>query len=127
MASSTKTILIVEDDPDIVQALKGSLERHGFKTDVAVDGKEALDKIDHETPDLIILDLILPEIPGEIVCKTVKKNERLKNIPIIMVTGKCSDVDRVIGRVIGAEYYIKKPCDVGMLLKTIQQVLLLPN
>lgn len=127
MLTAVKTILIVDDDPDIVRALQGALERHGFRTDIAMDGKEALEKIERKTPDLILLDLMLPEISGETVCKTIKKNEKLKNIPVIMVTGKCSDTDRVIGRVIGAEYYLKKPCDVGLVLKTIEQVFLLPN
>ncbi|MDD5020412.1 MAG: response regulator [Candidatus Omnitrophica bacterium] len=123
MFSVKKTVLIVDDDPAIVQALKAILERHGCHTCTAVDGREALAKIDEKMPDLIILDLWLPEVPGETVCKVIRKNDKLKDIPIIMVTAKCSDVDRVIGRVIGADYYVKKPFDAIMLLKIIQDAL----
>jgi DNA-binding response OmpR family regulator len=122
MVTGAKTILIVDDDPTIVQTLKGTLERHGCQTSIAMDGREALDKVNQLMPDLIILDLWLPKIPGEMVCKIIKKNEKLKKIPIIMVTGKVTDVDQVIGRVIGADYYIKKPFEVGTLLKIIQDV-----
>ncbi|MFB3919747.1 hypothetical protein BU251_06530 [Candidatus Velamenicoccus archaeovorus] len=123
MFSGGKVVLIVDDDPGIVQALRAILERHGCRTCIAMDGKEALERIDERKPDLIILDLWLPEVPGEIVCKIIRKNEKFKNIPIIMVTAKCSDVDRVIGRVIGADRYVNKPVDAMALLKIVQDTL----
>jgi DNA-binding response OmpR family regulator len=123
MFSRGKTVLIVDDDPSIVQPLKAILERHGCRTCIAMDGKEALEKIDERKPDLIILDLLLPEIPGEMVCKTVKRNDKLKDIPVIMVTAKCTEADRIIGRVVGADYYVPKPFDAMALLKLIQNTL----
>jgi len=121
MFSGGKTVLIVDDDPAIVQALKAILERHGCRTCVAMDGREALQKIDEKKPDLIILDLWLPEVPGEAVCKIIRKNEKYNDVPIVMVTAKCSEVDRIIGRVIGADYYVNKPFDAMGLLKIIQE------
>jgi DNA-binding response OmpR family regulator len=118
-----KTVLIVDDDPSIVQPLKAILERHGCQTCIAMDGKEAIEKLNEKKPDLIILDLLLPEMPGEMVCKTVKRNEKFKDIPVIMVTAKCTEVDRIIGRVVGADYYISKPFDAMALLRLIQDTL----
>ncbi|MDD2866510.1 MAG: response regulator [Candidatus Omnitrophota bacterium] len=123
MFTGGKTVLIVDDDPSIVRALKAILERHGCRTCVAMDGREALQKIDEKKPDLIILDLWLPEIPGEMVCKVIKRNEKFKDIPVIMVTAKCTEVDRIIGRVIGADYYVNKPFDAMALLKLVQDAL----
>ena len=123
MFTGGKTVLIVDDDPSIVRALKAILERHGCRTCVAMDGREALQKIDEKKPDLIILDLWLPEVPGEMVCKVIKRNEKFKDIPVIMVTAKCTEVDRIIGRVIGADYYVNKPFDAMALLKLVQDAL----
>ncbi len=108
--SDLKKILIVDDDKDIVKILSRLLELKGYVTFSASDGEEAIQKITLETPDLIILDLVLPKLSGEMVCKQVRANEKTENLPIIMLTGKCGDVDRIIGRVIGANYYLTKPC-----------------
>ncbi|MBI5873479.1 MAG: response regulator [Candidatus Omnitrophica bacterium] len=117
--SAFKKILIVDDDQGIVEILKRLFERKGYKICIATNGKEALERIEDETPDLIILDLVLPLIPGEEVCKKIRRNEKFKDIPIIMLTGKCEDTDRIIGKVIGANYYLTKPCNMTELSLTV--------
>lgn len=116
-----KKILIVDDESDICEVLSKRLQQAGFQTIIAYDGEEALRKAAQEKPDLIILDLMLPKIPGEEVCKKIKNNAETCAIPIIMLTAKASDVDRVIGRVIGADSYIMKPYKANELLQEINR------
>ena len=115
-----KKILIIDDEIAIADGLKYILEEQGYCVIVANDGEEGLQKAEKDTPDLIILDLHLPKLPGEEVCRTIRKNERLNNTPIIMLTAKDLDVDRVVGRVIGANAYITKPFEMENLLKQIK-------
>jgi len=118
-----KKVLIVDDDPDVVQTLVNVLEKlGGYQTGIAMDGKEALDSVKRSAPDLIILDLNLPFICGEEICKEIRKNERTKDLPVIMLTGKCRDCDRIVGRVVGADYYMTKPFDIAQLLETIEKI-----
>jgi len=118
-----KKILIVEDEPDLRTLLKMHLEKAGFECIEAGDGIRALEKVKEQKPDLIILDLMLPNLPGEQVCKEIKTGKETKNIPIIMLTAKDSDVDRIIGRVVGADAYLTKPCDMLILLENINKLL----
>ena len=116
-------VLIIEDEKSICDFLAANIERHGFKVIKAYDGLEGLEKALQEKPDLIILDLKLPKLPGEEVCRQIRKNEETANIPIIMETAKASDVDRIVGRVIGADCYIKKPYTSQELLRHINELL----
>jgi two-component system, OmpR family, alkaline phosphatase synthesis response regulator PhoP len=125
--SGLKKILIVEDDVSVVDVLLHVLKRKEYQIFVAMDGEQGLEKIEQETPDLVILDLGLPQMPGEEVCKKVRRNERIKNTPIIMLTAKNMDSDKVIGKVIGANHYITKPFDVTELLKVSNDILSMPN
>ncbi len=119
-----KKILIVDDDPIVVRTLSRVFEKlGGHQVSSASDGEEALQEIKRDSFDLIILDLQLPKVTGEEVCRQIKKNEKTKNIPIIMVSGKCREVDRIIGRVIGADYYMPKPCAISELLKAANDIL----
>lgn len=125
---ATKKILLVDDDQFVVRTLKHILEKMcGYQVYTAGDGKEALREVARYSPDLIILDLNLPELSGEEVCKEVRKNEKHKDVPIIMLTGKVQEADRIIGRVIGGDYYMTKPCNVPELLRIIQNVLFVNN
>jgi DNA-binding response OmpR family regulator len=117
--AGTKKILIVEDEPAIVRLLKHALERERYLVCVAGDGEEALEKIEQDSPDLVILDLGLPKISGTEVCKTIRRMEKYKTLPIIMLTGKSGDVDRIIGKVVGADYYMTKPFAIADLIKTV--------
>ncbi len=113
-------ILVVDDEPDIVITIKYMLEHEGYMVSTASDGEEALHKVKDDKPHLIILDLRLPKLPGEQVCKKIRKDEEISDIPIIMLTAKDSDVDKVVGKVIGANCYLTKPFDMDELLQLIK-------
>lgn len=102
-------ILIVEDEGDIVDLLRYNLQEAGFETDYARNGAGALERAVAHPPDLILLDLMLPEVDGLIVCRLLKNDPRTKNIPIVMVTAKVEERDRVAGLELGADDYITKP------------------
>ena len=115
--------MIVEDDQDISRTVELHLNSLGFEILTAFDGEEGLRKAKISKPDLIILDLGLPHLPGEEICRELRKDEAYRQIPIIMVTAKNTDVDRVVGRVIGADYYIAKPFDLDLLEEKIKILL----
>ena len=118
-----KRILIVEDDQEIAQSLGKVLVRNGYDISLTGDGLTGLQKAIDDNPDLVLLDLILPKLSGEEVCKKIRKNKKTEKLPIIMITGKSEDVDRVVGKVIGANYYIIKPYIFEDLLLKISQIL----
>ena len=101
-----KKILIIDDEPKIVEAVAAYLENSGYETFSAFDGEKALDFINKIKPDLVILDLMLPKISGEEICKTIRKTSR---IPIIMLTAKVDEDDKITGLNIGADDYVTKP------------------
>ncbi len=102
-------ILIVEDERDIVELLRYNLRDAGFKTDSVRNGADALQRAVDAPPDLILLDLMLPEVDGLIVCRLLKNDRRTKHIPIVMLTAKIEEGDRVKGLELGADDYIPKP------------------
>lgn len=104
-----KKILIVDDEMTTVQFLKHKLRFEGYDTAEACDGKEGLEQVAEYNPDLVILDVMMPEIDGYEVCRQVKSNENTKHIPIIMLTGKTEVESRVKGLNIGADDYLSKP------------------
>lgn len=117
-------ILIIDDEEHLAALVKLNLEHTGkYEVSVANDGEEGLKKALKETPHLIILDLILPKISGEEVCKKIRRDEATEKIPIIMVTAKASTTDAIIGKVIGANQYMTKPFQMNDLLKNIETVL----
>ena len=118
-----KRILLIEDDKITCVFLASSIMRWGFKVIVACDGKKGLAMAQNQKPDLILLDLRLPGMPGEEICRQIRKSEDTKGIPIIMETAKDSDVDKVVGRVIGADYYLKKPYTSEELREQINRLL----
>ena len=107
--STKKTILVVEDEPDAAELVEYNLKAAGFKVVVASDGPEALRKARSAKPDLIILDLMLPEIDGIQVCKLLRRDPATKHIAILMLTAKASEVDRILGLELGANDYVTKP------------------
>ena len=116
-------ILIVEDEKDIIKMLDYNLEKEGYKTVSARDGEEALRIINRERPDLIILDLMLPGIDGLEVCKLLKKDGRTVSIPVIMLTAKSQESDKVVGLELGADDYVTKPFSPRELVARIKAVL----
>ncbi|MFA5336747.1 MAG: response regulator [Candidatus Omnitrophota bacterium] len=118
-----ETILIVEDEKDIVKMLDYNFKKEGFKTLSTNDGEDALDLATRECPDLIILDLMLPGIDGLEVCKTLKKENRTASIPIIMLTAKSQETDKIVGLELGADDYVTKPFSPRELIARIKAVL----
>lgn len=116
-------ILIIEDEEHIVELIKFNLENNGYKVSFAMDGQKGLEMIENEQPDLVLLDLMLPKVDGIDICNRIKNNKNLKDIPIIMLTAKSGETDKIIGLEIGADDYITKPFSVRELLARIKVVL----
>src|SRR5580692_8440612 len=102
-------ILVVDDEPDVLDLVTYNLGQAGFQTDTAADGAEGLRKARSNAPDLILLDLMLPELDGLEVCKLLRRDSKTSAIPIIMLTAKASEMDRIIGLELGAVDYVPKP------------------
>lgn len=102
-------VLVVDDETYIVELVKFNLEKEGFRVIVAYDGLNALEMVKSESPDLIVLDIMLPNIDGLQVCRTLKQDPSSNTIPIIMLTAKGEEFDTVLGLEMGADDYIKKP------------------
>lgn len=118
-----KKILVVDDERDIVELLTYNLKREGFSVIPAYDGEAALAEARAQIPDLILLDLMLPGIQGVEVCKFIRTDSSLSSIPIIMLTAKSDEIDKVIGLEMGADDYITKPFSVRELIARIHSVL----
>ncbi len=116
-------ILIVEDEKDIVKMLEYNLQKEGFKTLSVRDGEDALDAANREHPDIVILDLMLPGMDGLEVCKALKGGAKTARIPIIMLTAKAQESDKVIGLELGADDYMTKPFSPRELVARIKAVL----
>lgn len=116
-------ILIVDDEKDIVDLVSYNLEREGFATIKAYDGETALGKVRAEKPDLLILDLMLPGVGGLDVCKKIRANPETSSLPIIMLTAKADEVDKIIGLELGADDYMTKPFSVKELVARVRTVL----
>src|SRR5215510_2150814 len=108
-ATIPKKVLIVEDEKDILQLVKMYLEKEGFRTVTAASGAEALGQVRSERPDLVVLDLMLPEIDGLEVCKRLRVAPQTALLPIIMLTAKSEESDTVVGLELGADDYVGKP------------------
>lgn len=118
------TILVVDDEPDLVHSLQFSLEREGWRTLVAMDGRSALSAAAREPrPDLILLDVMLPDIAGTEVCREVRSKEATRDIPIMMVSAREDEIDRVVAFELGADDYVTKPFIMRELLLRIRAIL----
>ena len=104
-----KKVLIIEDEKDLAELLAFNLEKEGYAATCAHDGKLGLEQAAADLPDLILLDLMLPGMLGTEVCKALRKDQRTAQIPIIMITAKGDEIDRVVGFEVGADDYIVKP------------------
>ena len=119
-----EVILIVEDERDLAGTLEYNLEREGYQTRCAFEGQHAL-KLAHEEPqpDLVLLDLMLPDISGTEVCRRLRQDERTRHVPVIMLTAKEEEIDRVVGFEVGADDYVTKPYSARELLLRIKAIL----
>ena len=116
-------VLIVEDDPDIVDILSYNLKQADLKVTSVPDGSSALAEVKRRLPDLILLDLMLPKVDGLEVCRLLKGDPETKNVPIIMITAKGEEVDRIVGLELGADDYIIKPFSPREVVLRVRSVL----
>jgi two-component system, OmpR family, alkaline phosphatase synthesis response regulator PhoP len=115
-----KNILIVEDEKDIIEVLRYYLEKENYRVHVAQDGFQALELASKIIPNLILLDLMLPRLDGIETCKRLKSDERLRDIPVIMVTAKAEEADKIKGLEIGADDYVTKPFSAKELVARVK-------
>lgn len=116
------TVLVVEDEEAILTLLRYNLEKEGFKVHTAMDGEEALIQVQEYKPDLVVLDWMLPNVTGVEVCKSLRRNTETKNIPIIMLSARGEEADRVQGLDSGADDYLTKPFSPSELIARIRAV-----
>ncbi len=116
-------IYVVEDDVHIQQLLKYNLEQNGYRTSIFDNGENAMKTIGNELPDLILLDLMLPGKDGIEICRGLKMDPRTRNIPVLILTAKSNELDKVVGLEIGADDYITKPFGVSELIARIRAVM----
>ena len=119
----SQKIYIVEDEPDIRETLKYNFSNEGFKVFTAPDGEEALSNIKKVLPDVLILDLMLPGLSGLDVCKSIRADDDIRDMSIIMLTAKGEEIDRVIGFELGADDYVTKPFSVRELILRVKVLL----
>ena len=125
MAEDKKTILVVDDEPDVLTFLTTLLQDNGYETVTAVNGEEALGRVKEKRPDLVSLDITMPETSGVRFYRNIKESEDWKNIPIIIVTGISSDFEKFISsrkQVPPPEGYVSKPIDETEFLELIRKL-----
>jgi DNA-binding response OmpR family regulator len=116
----TRSVLVVDDEPTLRETLAEALEQDGLRVVTAADGREALERFRAETPDLVLLDLTLPQISGIEVCRIMRRESA---VPIVMLTAKDSEIDKVVGLELGADDYVTKPFSLRELMARIRSQL----
>ena len=120
---SKGTVLVIDDEKDLIELIQYNLEKEGFQVISAVDGEAGLALASQEIPDVMLVDLMLPGIDGLEVCQRLRRDERTAGIPLIMVTAKDSESDRVVGLELGADDYVTKPFSPRELAARVKAVL----
>jgi two-component system phosphate regulon response regulator PhoB len=118
-----KTVLVIEDEKDLADLISFNLENEGYRVVTAMDGTAGLESARNSLPDLILLDLMLPGITGIEICKILRRNEKTSKIPVIMLTAKSEEIDRVVGFEVGADDYVVKPFSNRELMLRVKAVL----
>jgi two-component system phosphate regulon response regulator PhoB len=119
----SKKILIVEDESDLVKLLKHNLEKEGFRVNYATDGSVALAEARRDPPDLVILDLMLPGLDGLEVCRQFRRNERFARTPVLILSARGEEADRVVGLELGADDYVTKPFSTREMIARVRALL----
>jgi phosphate regulon transcriptional regulator PhoB len=119
----SKKILIVEDEHDLIRLLKYNLEKEGFRVSSVTDGSLVLAEIRREEPDLLVLDLMLPGMDGLEICRQVRRHDKYAAVPILMLTARSGEADRVVGLELGADDYVTKPFSMRELIARIRALL----
>ena len=120
-------ILVVDDEPELLRALCVRLTAEGFACETANNGREALERLERELPDLIILDLLMPEVSGYEVCRQLQEDQRTAQIPVIVLTAVPERAVRQTTEWIGASSVLHKPFDTTILVSTVRHLLKLPS
>jgi two-component system, OmpR family, phosphate regulon response regulator PhoB len=115
-------VLIVDDDPDIQRLVSYNLSQAGFQVTTAISGRLALDSVQKHPPDLIILDVMLPDIDGLEVCRYLRQRDNSRRIPVIMLTARTEEIDRVVGFEVGADDYVMKPFSPRELVLRVKSI-----
>ena len=123
MTAPSKTILVVDDDLDTLNILLMKFEAHGLKVVTARDGQQALRMAREQSPDLIILDVMMPKLSGFKVARLIKFDAKSRQIPLILLTARTQEADRSLGMEVGADLYVTKPFDPESVLKEVQRLL----
>ena len=118
-----KKILVVDDEKSMTNLLKKRIESASYDVSIASDGQEGLNKARLEMPDLIVADVMMPRLDGYHMCRLLKFDEKYKNIPIIMLTARAEEVDRIVGFELGADDYVAKPVSPRLLLARIKALM----
>jgi two-component system phosphate regulon response regulator PhoB len=105
----SERILVVDDEPDLLELVRFNLCQAGFDVETATGGEEGLEKARRHPPDLVVLDLMLPDVPGTEVCRRLRTDSELGSVPILMLTARSEEIDRVVGLELGADDYVTKP------------------
>lgn len=117
-----KNILIIDDEVDLVELVKMRLEANNYNVTAIYDGQQALNSVWKKKFNLIILDVMLPKIDGYWICELLKKDNRYKNVPIILFTSRAREEDKKFGDKVGADAYITKPFDPQKLIETVNEL-----
>tara|TARA_B100001175_G_scaffold177644_1_gene150922 strand:+ start:121 stop:816 length:696 start_codon:yes stop_codon:yes gene_type:complete len=126
MSLANPKILVVEDEPNQVELIEFNLNSEGYEVIVAQDGEEALDLAEEENPDLILLDWMLPKVSGIEVCRQLRRSKMTREIPIVMLTARSEESDKIRGLDIGADDYITKPYSIKELLARVRAAMRRP-
>jgi two-component system phosphate regulon response regulator PhoB len=119
----SRTISVVEDEPDISELIRLNLSQAGFSVSTYDNGKTALEGLRQNPPDLVILDLMLPDLSGTDICREMRADANLREIPVIMLTAKTEEIDRIVGFEIGADDYVTKPFSPRELILRVKAIL----
>lgn len=123
METTKKKILIVDDDPNILLSVEFLLVKNGFDVLVARNGMEAIEIIEEIVPDIVLLDIMMPDVDGYVICEFIKKNERTRSAKVIFLSAKSREVDVNFGYDMGADLYMIKPFSTRTLLEKINDLL----
>ena len=118
-----KKILIVEDESDLIKLLKYNLEKEGFRVSYATDGSIALAEVRRDPPDLVILDLMLPGLDGLEVCRQLRRSDKFSRIPVLMLSARSEEADRIVGLELGADDYVTKPFSMREVVARVRALL----
>jgi phosphate regulon transcriptional regulator PhoB len=116
-------ILVVDDEPDLLELVRVNLDQAGYAVETAASGRVALERLRRAPPDLVVLDLMLPDVSGTEICRQLRADPELSGLPVIMLTAKSDEVDRVVGLELGADDYVTKPFSPRELVLRVRAVL----